>query len=144
MTGYLVPVAVVALPWYIFLYSISGGTSSAQMNIRGNIAAKGLHLEVLPVIGEQLVFSANFNVIVPFVIFLVLFGYKTIVKTDLKFLYIPLLSLACMFLYIYICTENYRWVMNLTAIDRNILALIPMIYYVAAITAARLSRARQP
>ncbi len=143
MIKYLIPVTVVALPWYVFLYNLSGETSPAQMNIGGNIIAKGLHLEVLPVIGEQTVFSANFNLIVPFLAFLILFGYRTIFRTDLKFLYIPLVSLAIVFLYIYICTENYRWVMNLTAINRNILAFLPMIYYVAALTAFNLLKARQ-
>lgn len=143
MIGYLIPVTVVALPWYVFLYGLSAETSPAQMNIGGNIMARGLHLEVLPVIGKQLVFSANFNLIFPFFALMTAFGYKTILKTELKFLYLPLLSLASMFLYIYICTENYRWVMNLTAINRNLLAFLPMIYYVAALTAARLLKAHQ-
>jgi hypothetical protein len=143
MTRYLIPVTVIALPWYVFLFRISGETSPAQMNIGGNIIAKGLHLEVLPVIGEQLVLSVNFNVIMPFFVFIILFGYKTILQSDLKFLYIPLLSLVFMFLYIYIGTENYRWVMNLTAINRNILAFLPMIYYVTALTAAKLLRQSQ-
>jgi hypothetical protein len=43
-----------------------------------------------------------------------------------------------MFLALYLGTESYRWVMNLTAVNRNILTFIPMMFYLAALTAHRL------
>jgi hypothetical protein len=69
---------------------------------------------------------------------LIIVGYRKILKSDLAYLYATLLSIMAMFLVVYLGTESYRWVMNLTAVNRNILTFIPMMYYVAALTAGGL------
>jgi hypothetical protein len=60
------------------------------------------------------------------------------VRSDLGYLYAALFSVMVMFLVLYLGTETYRWVLNLTAVNRNILTFIPMMYYVAALTASKL------
>jgi len=100
--------------------------------------AAGIHFQVLPVIAEQILFSANFNLIFLFLFLLIIVGYRRIRESGLGYLYAALLSIMAMFLVMYLGTETYRWVMNLTAVNRNILTFIPMMYYVSALTAGRL------
>jgi hypothetical protein len=43
-----------------------------------------------------------------------------------------------MFIFIYIATKDYKYALDLTGINRNILPLLPMIYYISALTISRL------
>ena len=73
-----------------------------------------------------------------FLFLLIIVGYRKILQSDLAYLYGALLSIMAIFLVLYLGTDTYRWVMNLTAVNRNILTFIPMMYYVAALTAGGL------
>jgi hypothetical protein len=136
--AYLAPLVLITVPWYVFLLSIGVPVSYGEEKMLGEMIAKGIHFQVLPVIAEQVLFSANFNLIFLFLLLLVIFGYRSIVRSDLGYLYAALFSVMVMFLVLYLGTETYRWVLNLTAVNRNILTFIPMMYYVAALTASKL------
>jgi 4-amino-4-deoxy-L-arabinose transferase-like glycosyltransferase len=136
--AFLVPLALITVPWYSFLLCIGVPVSYGEERMLGEVVSKGLHVQVLPVIAEQVLFSANFNIIFPFLFLLMVLGYRSIVRSGLVYLYVAVLGVMVMFLVLYLGTESYRWVMNLTAVNRNILTFVPMLYYVAALTAHRL------
>jgi hypothetical protein len=138
MTAFLAPIVLVTVPWYVFLMSIGVPVIYGKAELPGATMTEGIHFQVLPVIAEQILFSANFNLIFLFLFLLIIFGFRKILQSDLAYLYGALLSIAAIFLILYLGTDMYRWVMNLTAVNRNILTVIPMMYYVAALTAGGL------
>ena len=135
---YLMPVAVIAIPWYVFLHVAGVPISYGEERAVGEAVAQGLHLEVLPVLGRQILLSVNFNIVFPFFFMLCLLGAKRILQSDLRYLFVVLFASMALFLLVYLGTENYQWVMKQTAVNRNILTFLPMIYYVAALAAAEL------
>jgi hypothetical protein len=136
--AFLAPLVLVSVPWYVFLMSIGVPVIYGKAELPGATMTEGIHFQVLPVIAEQILFSANFNLIFLFLFLLIIVGYRRIRESGLEYLYAALLSIMAMFLVLYLGTGVYRWVMNLTAVNRNILTFIPMMYYVAALTAGRL------
>ncbi len=135
---YLTPVFAVAVPWYVFLLTTGTTVSYGEEKEAGAAVIHGLHLEVLPVILKELMASANFNMIFPFLFVLCLFGARIILRSDLKYLLVPLFTGLALFLFLYVATGSYMWVTKLTAIDRNILTLLPMVYYITALIAVTL------
>jgi hypothetical protein len=133
--AFLVPLALVSLPWYVFLLSIRVPVSYGEVELLGAAITKGIHFQVLPVIAEQILFSANFNLIFLFLFLLIIVGCRKILQSDLAYLYGALITIMAIFLVLYLGTDMYRWVISLTAVNRNILTFIPMMYYVAALTA---------
>jgi hypothetical protein len=138
MTAFLAPIVLVSVPWYVFLLSIRVPINYGEVKLLGETIAQGIHFQVLPVIAEQIMFSANFNLIFLFLFLLIIVGFRKILQSDLAYLYGVLLSITAIFLILYLGTDMYRWVVNLTAVNRNILTFIPMMYYVAALTAGGL------
>jgi 4-amino-4-deoxy-L-arabinose transferase-like glycosyltransferase len=136
--AYLAPLALITAPWYVFLLFIGVPISYGEERMLEEAIAKGIHFEVLPLIAEQVLFSANFNIIFPALLLLTVLGCRSIVRSGLAYLYTVVLTVMVMFLALYLGTESYRWVMNLTAVNRNILTFIPMMFYLAALTAHRL------
>jgi hypothetical protein len=134
LMAFFAPLVLISVPWYVFLLSIRVPVSYGEVKVLGSTIAKGIHFQVLPVIAEQILFSANFNLIFLFLFLLIIVGYRKILQSDLSYLYAALLSIMAIFLVLYLGTDMYRWVMNLTAVNRNILTFIPMMYYVAALT----------
>lgn len=128
---YSAPIIIIGVTWYAFLYfnGIAG---------RGTSTAAGLHFEVVPVILQQAILSANFNIIFMFFSVIVVLGIRIIVSSDLKYLLIPLPAVMLMYFLIYTTTDNYKFVMNLTALNRNILTFLPMMYYISALITAQL------
>jgi hypothetical protein len=138
LVRYLVPVLVVAVPWYAFLLTTGVSVSYGEAKEIGQAVAGGLHLEVLPVIWKEMMFSANFNMIFPFLFMLCLLGARVILRSDLKYLLAPLFTGLALFLFLYVATGNYLWVTKLTAINRNMLTFLPMVYYMTALIAVKL------
>ncbi len=136
--AFLAPLVLVSVVWYVFLLSIRVPVSYGEVKLLGETITEGIHFQVLPVIAEQILFSANFNLIFLFLFLLIIVGYRKILQSDLAYLYAALLSIMVIYLVLYLGTDMYRWVMNLTAVNRNILTIIPMMYYVAALTAGGL------
>ena len=143
-TVFFAPLALITVPWYVFLHSIKVPVSYGEVGQLGTAITTGIHFQVLPVIAEQVLFSANFNLIFLFLFLLVIVGCRRIVVSNLGYLYAALLAVMAMFLVLYLGTETYRWVLNLTAVNRNILTFIPMLYYVAALTAGRILAGETP
>jgi hypothetical protein len=136
--AYVIPLVLITVPWYAFLYSIGVPVSYGEGKMLGDAIERGIHLQVIPMIAEQVLFSANFNIIFPAFFLLMVLGCRGMVRSGLAYLYAAVLAVMVMFLVLYLGTETYRWVMNLTAVNRNILTFVPMMYYVSALTAYRL------
>jgi hypothetical protein len=145
---FLLPVAVIAVIWYVFLLvkdiRINYGEGIIMEAVKeggmpGVLPAmkKNLHFEVLPVIWDQIMFSANFNMAFFFLMVLCVSGWKVILRSDLKYLFVVLTCVIVMFLFVYIGTDSYQYVMSVTAINRNILTYIPMMYFLSAVTALK-------
>jgi hypothetical protein len=137
-TSYLIPVIAVAVPWYIFLLTTGIEVSYGEEKAVEQAVAQGFHLEVLPVILKEIALSANFNIIFPFFFLLCLLGVKAISRSDLRYLLAPVFFAFALFLFLYVGTGNYIWVMKLTAINRNMLTFLPVMYFVTALTAVQL------
>ncbi len=135
LVPYLVPPVVVAALWYGFLLTIGVTVDYGEGRMIGETLTEGIHAQVLPVILDQALFSANFNLIVPFLALLAALGYRRIVRSDLRYQYGTLLSVTTAYLILYLGTDAYRFVMTLTALNRNIVTMVPMMYYIAALTA---------
>jgi len=134
LLSYCIPILTVAIPWHLFV--VLNGVGSG----RGyeNFLATGLHFEVLPIILKQVVLGANFNLIFLFFFTLLLFAWRPLFHTELKYLLFPAIGVMMLFLFVYLTTDNYLYVVNLSAINRNIMTFIPMLYYVSAVLAVRL------
>lgn len=127
---YIAPISIVTIIWSIFLMS---SDISIMARNKQNISG-GLHFEVFGRIWEQLMFFGNFNII--FFVFLVvlIFGAKIIIRSDLKYLFFAMFGSMFLFIFVYVTTVEYKEVMTLQALDRNILIFLPMIYYLFALT----------
>jgi len=140
LAAFGIPLAVVLVLWYSFLL-VSGSTISyGEGNEVVETIKGGLHLEVLPIIAKQIFLSANFNIIFILLVILFIVGIRIIKRSDLRYLYIALYGVMGLFLLLYITTGNYRWVMNLTAINRNILTFVPMMYYIVTLSVVKLMK----
>jgi 4-amino-4-deoxy-L-arabinose transferase-like glycosyltransferase len=134
LVHYCIPIFIMAIPWYLFVFSNNISTGRGHENF----LATSLHFEVLSVFVEQIIFSANFNVIFIFLLPLLLFGWKPIIQSDLKYLMLPLFAVIVFFIVIYLTTDNYIFVVERTAIDRNVLTFIPTMYYISALAAIKI------
>ena len=132
----VLPPAVLLVAWFMFL-----GAHGLPLFGRGEVEEAAWHWEVFPVLGRELLLSANFNLV--FVVFAVVtaWGFRTIARSELKYPYLVLAGLVALLLLVYLTTENFRFVMNLTGADRNVLTLLPIVYLLTGLAAARL---RQP
>lgn len=131
---FLMPVAIVAVPWYVFLYSYH-----IPLFGRGEkFLDSGMHLEIFSSLANQIFLFPNFNIIFVVFIVILLLGYRIIFRSGLKYLLTALFCILSMFIFIYIATKDYKYALDLTGINRNILPLLPMIYYISALTVSRL------
>jgi hypothetical protein len=129
----VLPPAGLLVVWFMFL-----GALGLPFLGRGEVEQTVWHWEVVPVIARELLLSANFNVV--FAVFAVVtaWGFRTITRGELKYPYLVLVGVAALLLLVYVATENFRWVMNLTGLDRNVLTLLPIVYLLTGLTATRL------
>jgi hypothetical protein len=131
--AYAIPLCIVGIPWLAFLsfYHITG---------RGleHFLTAGLHVEVIPMIVNRIVYSANFNLIFIFLPLIIILGRKAILQSELQYLLLPILTVLLLYLFIYLTTDNFKYVMDLTSVNRNLLTVIPMMYYASGLIVAQL------
>lgn len=123
----IVPLASIALPWYLFLF-----LKNVKLG-RGEFLQSGLHFEVFPIFFEQTFFSANFNIIFMFLFGLIIISVKRILKTNLKYLLASLVLVIFQYIFIYVATENFLFAVNMMALNRSILTFIPSMYFISAL-----------
>ena len=138
--SYAAPVLSVVLAWYLFLAFQDVRVVSGEERQIGEIVERGLHMEAVPRILGQMFASSNFNLIFPFLLVLSVAGFRMIRRSDVRYLFLALSCLMVLYLLLYLGTESYRWVMNLTAVNRNLMTLVPMMYFLAGLSVMPLIR----
>jgi len=103
-----VPPALLCTAWFGFLrfegLPVFGRGEQIQVSL--------WHWEILPTVLRELLLSANFNVV--FGVFLVISAWSigTIARSELKYPYLVLAGTAGSLVFVYLTTENYRWVQD--------------------------------
>jgi len=138
--SFLLPVIVIAGPWIVYKTSIGLGFGhTGNMSgldwlsdpLQADIARK-VHWEVLPTALKEIFLRPGFNLIFVFCIFLVLTGFKTILRDRVKYLFIILFQTALMFFFVYLTLEPLA-VTRATGFHRNILTYAPALFLSAAL-----------
>ncbi|MBE9536457.1 MAG: glycosyltransferase family 39 protein [Proteobacteria bacterium] len=130
--AFIVPIFVIAIPWHTFLFANNIASERGEGFLKS-----GLHFEVLPVMWDQIMYSANFNIIFFFFFSTLLLSVKIVLGSNIKYLVTTLFFIMGLFLVTYITSGNYLYTMNLMAVNRNILIFIPMMYYIVTLIAAK-------
>jgi hypothetical protein len=132
---YLAPIVIIMGIWFIFF-----NIKDVRLGyLRKDVFVKGFHFDVLSVAWNEIMFSANFNIIFMFLMVMFLVGFKKIIQSNLKYLFITLFSLIAIFLFVYIKTRYHQWIWYM--IDRNILTFTPIMYFISALTAIEIFEA---
>jgi len=146
LTAFIVPMIIIIGPWFIFkaYYGIGFGHSGPASGFKwlsdptyqGN-SNYGVHWEVLRIGLGQIFFTVNYNLIFPLWIIVSLAALRTIIKTELKYIYMIILLVFSMFLFIYLTLEVTA-VTQKTGIHRNVLTYLPIIYFTTALALSSL------
>ena len=92
----------------------------------------GVYWEILDDIFIKLFMSANYNLIMPFWLIISLISMRKIWRTDLKYLYLVQISVISLFVFLYIIVVP-EVVTEDTAIYRNALSYLPLLYFTSAL-----------
>jgi hypothetical protein len=143
---FLLPFIVFAGPWFLFKF-INGlgfghsGAASAMVWFSdptfGQETPRGVRPEIFSVAFKELFFKANFNLIIPFWLFVSVAGVKTIMRTNIKYLFVVILAVMAMFIFLYFTLEVTA-VTELTGFNRNTLTYVPIIFFASALLAGRI------
>jgi hypothetical protein len=135
LVWFLLPFLFVSGPWFLFkaLYGFGFGHG----NLQSAIAGSKIHWAVLGVVFKKIFFEANFNLIFPFWLVLTVVGFRTVLLTNIKYLFFIIGTVMGMFIFIYLKVEH-NINPELTAIHRNTLTYIPIIFFASAVVLTRL------
>ncbi|MBI5344260.1 MAG: glycosyltransferase family 39 protein [Deltaproteobacteria bacterium] len=156
IASFAVPFLAAVLPWLAFKAAVglSIGHTGEEAGrslispefiapLKGMLEAQGqynagLHWEVLTE-GLRQVFlkGANFNLIIPFWAILSAAGIRTVLGTELKYIYLVILAVTAGFVFIYL-TDIATIVTEGVAIHRNVLTYAPILFFVSAALLERL------
>jgi 4-amino-4-deoxy-L-arabinose transferase-like glycosyltransferase len=143
---FLLPFLVVAGPWLFFKFSsgLGFGHSGAESALKwlsdprfGQGAQNRVHWEIFGAAFNELFFKANFNLIIPFWLFVSVVGVRTIIRTNIKYLFVVMLAVMAMFIFVYLTLE-VTTVTKGTGIHRNTLTYVPIIFFTSAVLVGRI------
>lgn len=146
---FLAPLILVSAPWLLFKashgfgYGHSGHGSGLKWLSDpwySESAGRGVHWEVIPKGLKEIFFSANYNIVFPFWLLLSAAGFKAVIRSELKYLYMVLFLVIGVFFFVYLTFEATA-VTEVTGIHRNTLTYLPMVFYTAALLLGSLLRA---
>lgn len=104
----------------------------SEQEARGSV----VHWEIFDDIFVKLFMSANYNIILPFWVIISLLCSRTIWKTELRYLYLVLLTVLFLFMVLYLVLVP-EVVTEGTAIYRNVLSYLPLLYFSSALLSRR-------
>jgi hypothetical protein len=143
---FLLPFVVLVGPWFLFKF-INGlgfghsGVGSAMVWFSdpkfGQETPRGIRPEILFIAFKEIFFKANFNLIIPFWLFVSVVGVKTIMRTNIKYLFVVILAVMAMFIFIYLLLE-VTTVVELTGFNRNALTYVSIIFFASALLTGRI------
>ena len=138
---FILPFALFCAPWFIFkrIYGLgfghSGDDSSVAWLADPNLeveVGRSLYWEVLPALFESIFLSINFNLLFLFCILFSLLGVKSILISNLKYLYVIIIVVIAQFLFVYLTIEMAA-VTEFTGVFRNMLTFISIIFFTSAL-----------
>ena len=91
-----------------------------------------VHWEIFDDIFIKLFMSANYNIILTFWVVISLLCSRSIWKTELKYIYLVLFSVFFLFIVLYLVLVP-EVVTEDTAIYRNVLSYLPLLYFSSAL-----------
>jgi hypothetical protein len=134
-TCFLLPFLFVSGPWFLFkaLYGLGFGHGDLVAGITGS----KIYWEVLGSVFKVTFFEANFNLIFPFWLVLTVLGFRTVMTTNIKYLFFIIVMVMGMFIFIYLRIDQ-NIVFEETAFHRNTLTYVPIIFFASALLVGRI------
>lgn len=117
---FLVIIFVLLLPWFLFkvVHNLGFGLENLRL---------GFHPEVVSSLIGSMFVSMSWNIWWYIVLTVLIFGIKKILNDrDQYFVWLLFFTASLCWLFLFLFTEEYRSVLNYTAVNRNILTLIPL------------------
>lgn len=142
---FLVPVALMAGPWYLFkaAYGFGFGHSGEESGYRwlsdpkyGHDAPREVHWDVIPSVLREMFMRANFGLLFSFWAALSVLGHRHILGTTIRYLYVMVFLVMAMFLFLYLTLEHTT-VIEVTGINRNMLTYVPIVFFTTAFVALK-------
>lgn len=144
---FILPAVLFIAPWLIFKayhgigYGHGYGTESIIGDAFGEIRwTQALHIEVIGIFFKEMLLAVDHALIFPFLGLITILGFRTILNTNIKYLYMIIIIVISAFLFVYTTTIDYIGVINRTHTHRNILTFVPLAFLTASILASRLLR----
>lgn len=141
--GFLPAIVILTLPWFAFKFSHSFGFGHTGSGLKwlsdpkfGEGAGGSIHWEVLVPALREFFLRANFGLIFPFWFFASVAAIKTVIKTNVRYLYAYLVFAIASYIFIYLTLEVTA-VTEVTGINRNMLAYAPATLFVCAVLVKR-------
>lgn len=141
---FTVPAVLYILPWVAFKswYGIGFGhgygTGVGTVAETSGIPWSGeFHVEVIWIFLKELFFTVNHALIFPFLAVLTAINLRTALRGSVKYLFFVMLLTIAAFLLIYTMTFDYKYILNRTAANRNIMTFLPLAFFLAGLVAAR-------
>ncbi|MFQ5353883.1 MAG: ArnT family glycosyltransferase, partial [Thermodesulfobacteriota bacterium] len=146
LVAFILPIVLIAGPWILFkkYYGIGFGHSGESAGFKWfsdpfytGETGYGIHWEVLSIGIRSIFFKANYNIIFPLWIIVSLTALRTIIRSNLRYLYVIILLISSMFFFIYLTLEVTA-VTQQTGIHRNTLTYLPIVYFTTALVISAL------
>jgi hypothetical protein len=148
--SFAIPASVYIAPWLIFKiyygigyghgYGIGVGSVDEASSI---LWSAEMHYEVIAPFFKELLFTVNHGLIFPFLAFLTAIGLRTVLSTNIKYLYLIIVMMICTLLFVFIGTHDYVYVLNRTSVNRAAITFLPLTFFITAILASRLLRDKE-
>jgi hypothetical protein len=147
LVSFAIPAIFYIAPWLIFkiYYGIGYGHGygigvGSVDEASGIIWSAEMHYEIIVPFFKELFFTVNHGLIFPFFALLTIIGLRTVLSTNLKYLYLIIVMMICTLLFIFIGTHDYVYVLNRTSVNRAAITFLPLTFFVTALLASRLLR----
>ena len=138
---FLVPLVTLAGPWLAFKAAYGLGFGHART--AEGLSEMELHWQVIPHLLDAMFFSSDFNLIFAFWAVLTVLGLRTVLSTRLGYLYLVVIQVMGVFALIYLVLEP-DLAETRSALPRNMLTYVPIVYFISAVLASRLVTGKAP
>ena len=96
-----------------------------------------IHFEIFPLYAKELFYDANHGLVFAFALIVSVIGYKSVLKSNIKYLFLIVALFICTLLFLYATTMDFESVTLRTAVNRNTLTFLPLTLYAASLVAIR-------
>lgn len=139
------PALLYLLPWFIFKSHYGLGFGHGYGTGIGGADESGalmwsptFHFEVWPVFFRELFLSVDHGLIFAFLALVSVLGFKTLLNTNIKYLFLIIVLAISGYLFVYTATFDFEFVLNRMATNRNLLSVTPLAFFVAGYITVKL------